>query len=284
MVRNRNWRIRASTGIVGVVGDPVRHSLSPVLHNAAYRALGLDLIYCAFPVPKGHFGQALVGARALGVLGLSVTTPFKDDAARLCDERSALVERLGAANTIVLSTGVSVAESTDGAGLIADLYNAWGFDPRGRDCSVLGAGGAARAVIAALGDAGARSITVWNRTQERAVSAARLSPVGHAGSLEEACAGELVVNATSIGLGAGADDGAAFAASLSPGQFVVDLVYRPAVTPFLLAAASLRANVRNGLGMLVHQAARQVELFTNERPPIEAMWEAARAEVGTIRP
>ena len=142
------------TELVGVIGDPVRHSLSPVLHNAAFAALGLDWAYVAFPVARTDVAVALAGARALGMRGLSVTMPHKEAVARAADQRSRAVERLGAANTVVVRSGIAVAETTDGAGLLDDLRENAGFDATGRTCAVVGAGGAARAVVLALAEAG----------------------------------------------------------------------------------------------------------------------------------
>ena len=271
--------ISGATKIAGVIGDPVRHSLSPTLHNAAYAELGIDARYLAFPVRAGRVREALSGALEMGFLGLSVTTPHKDAAAAVADQRSAVVGQLGAANCIVFGSGVSVAESTDGEGFLDDLRLGCGFDPAGLRCAVIGAGGAGRALVVALADAGASVIGVVNRTASRAEESARLA--GAAGLVVESSSlGEfdLVVNATSIGLAAGTtgsdDPGIELARVLTPGQLVYDLVYHPARTPFLEAAAEHGARVRNGLGMLVHQAAHQVKHFTGFEAPLEAMWRA----------
>ena len=276
--------VSSSTAVLGVIGDPVRHSLSPALHNAAYQALGLDLLYLAFPVASGEAARAISGARALGFVGLSVTTPHKADAARHADQRSPLVERLAAANTIVFRSGIASAESTDGPGLLRDLRQACDFEVKGKVCAVLGAGGAGRAIIAALADAGAASVLVVNRSLARGAAALALAPqVASIASLEDSAKAELVVNATSIGLlGTSVDrpddPGVGLARFLHRGQLVVDLVYRPAKTPFLLAAVRAGARTRNGLGMLVQQAGLQVELFTGEPAPLQAMWETVRSQ------
>ncbi len=272
----RSATFSGRTVVAAVIGDPVAHSLSPALHNAAYAALGFDGIFVAFAVRHGAAGVALAGARELGLIGLSVTTPLKDAIAHLADRASPTVERLGAANCVALSLGVSVAHSTDGEGFVDDLRLNAGFDPSGERCVVLGAGGAARAIVDALATAGARSVTVVNRSDARARAAAALGgAVGRVGELAECAEARLVVNATSVGLAAGADEvGVAMAAPLGAGQLVVDLVYHPAKTPYLVAAEGAGATVRNGLGMLVHQAARQVTIHTGQTAPIDAMWEA----------
>ncbi len=270
--------IDGTTEFVGVIGDPVAHSMSPRLHNRAYEALGLNLAYGAFRVPVGGVAEALRGARALGFRGLSVTTPHKQEAALLADQRSNDVVLLGAANTVLFQSGVVVAESTDGRGFLDDLARNCDVSPKGMSCGVIGAGGAARAIILDLARAGARELIIVNRTQQRAVEAAALAPeVAHVGMLGELSTCEIVINATSLGL-AGAtgpehDGGASLAALLGPHQLAIDLSYRPARSPFLSAAAERGARIRNGLGMLVHQAGWQVRLFTGVEPPLSAMWE-----------
>ncbi|MCU1494178.1 MAG: Shikimate dehydrogenase [Acidimicrobiaceae bacterium] len=275
------------TAVVGIIGDPVEHSLSPALHNAAFAHLGADWVYVAFPVAPRDVAAAIAGAKALGVRGLSVTMPHKQAAALASDQRTPAVELLGAANTIVVRSGVALAHSTDGAGLLADLADGPRFDPAGRDCVVLGAGGAARAVVLALAEAGARSVTIVNRTPARAESAAALAgAAGRVGSLDDLAGADLVVKATPLGmaahtdLAAGAGDDAGIGERMRPGQLAVDLVYAPTTTPFLADAAAAGAATRNGLGMLVRQAVLQFELWTGEAAPLETMWAAAREGAG----
>jgi shikimate dehydrogenase len=268
-----------TTTLVGVIGDPVRHSRSPAIHNAAFAHLGMDWAYVAFPVAAGAATAAVRGAHALGVRGLSVTMPHKQQAAELADRRSPEVELLGAANTLVLDASGASAHSTDGAGFLADLRRGLGFEPAGATCAVLGAGGAARSVVLALARAGASSVLVCNRSAERGRSAAALA--GAAGALvapEDLAAAALVVNATPVGM-AGAAEGEqlppGLLGALHAGQAVYDLVYHPLETPLMVAAGRRGARVRGGLGMLVHQAAEQFRLFTGEDAPLEVMWHAA---------
>jgi shikimate dehydrogenase len=266
-------RIGAGTELVGVIGSPVRHSLSPALHNAAYQALGLDWAYLAFEVAAGDFEAAVAGAAALGLGGLSVTMPHKDAAAAVAARRSPTVRRLGAANTLTFVAGEIRAESTDGAGLLDDLREA-GFDPQGKRCGVIGAGGAARAAILALAGAGAEEVLVVNRTAVRAFRAAALAGrAGRVAKAEELDSAELVVQATPAEMlaeksswPAGADP-----SRLGGGQLALDLVYAPAETHWLAEAERSGATTRNGLGTLLHQAAHQVTLWTGEDAPIEAM-------------
>jgi shikimate dehydrogenase len=270
-------RLSAATTVVGVIGDPVAHSLSPLLHNTAFEVMGLDWVSVGFRVAPGRAGDALVGARALGIAGLSVTMPHKDAVVQLVAERSPLVALLGAVNCVTPLPGGWRGENTDGPGFVDALRRGGHFDPDGRRCLVVGAGGAARAVVAGLAGAGAAEVVVVNRSAERAeVAAALAGPVGRVGSQADASTSDLVVNATPLGMG-GVGSGPAWPVAptlLRPGQMVVDLVYHPPVTPWMEAARARGARVANGVGMLVHQAALQLTAWTGQDVPVTAMWEA----------
>lgn len=278
----------AATRVVGVIGDPVAHSLSPLLHNTAFAVLALDWVSVGFPVADGEAAQALSGAGALGIRGLSVTMPHKGAVARALDELTPEAARLGAVNCVIATADGWLGDNTDGAGFVAALGRAHGFDPGGERCLVLGAGGAGRAVVAALADAGADEVVVVNRTPERAATAAALAgPVGRVGTPADARSCRLVVNATPAGMGDVAHGPPSWPldpALLDSWQLVVDLVYHPPVTPWLEAARQRGATVSNGLGMLVHQAALQVERWTGHTAPVDAMWRAARERCAERRP
>lgn len=279
--------------MVGIIGDPVDHSLSPVLHNAAFGALDLDWVYLAFPVPRGQVAPALAGFRALGLAGLSVTMPHKAAVAAAVDRLSGVGERLGAVNTVVRQGAELVGESTDGDGFVAALRTDEGWDPAGRRCVVLGAGGAARAVILALVDAGAASVAVVGRRPESVAGALALAgAAGQVGSIEAVADAELIVNATPVGMAGTASavtsisgtDAAVLALPfgldprrLGVGQLVVDLIYAPPSTALMDAARQAGATAVNGLGTLIHQAARQFRLWTGMDPPLEVMSAAAIA-------
>jgi shikimate dehydrogenase len=269
--------LSAATSVVGVMGDPVAHSLSPRLHNTAFAVMGLDWVSVGFAVPAGRAGDALVGAGALGIRGLSVTMPHKDAVAVLADRRSPAAEQLGAVNCVVRREDGWLGDNTDGPGFVASLRRRH-FDPTGSRCLIVGAGGAARAVVAGLVDAGAGEVIVVNRSPERAEAAASLAGgAGRVGLESDAGSCDLVVNATPLGMvGAGHGPPAwpVDPAWLRTGQVVVDLVYHPRSTPWMDAARSRGALVANGVGMLVHQAALQLALWTGVEPPVEAMWAA----------
>lgn len=269
--------ITGATVSVGVIGDPVRHSLSPTLHNAAFDALGVDARSLAFPVADGAATAAVDAMRTLGIRGLSVTMPHKEAVLGAVDHTSAAVDTLAAANCLVNDDGVVAAHNTDGDGLVRSVQVESGFEPADARVVVLGAGGAARSVIEALGRAGAAEITVVNRTAERAAIAAAVGgPAAGVGTVDAIAAADLVVNATSLGMDGESmpSDPALFRA----GQVVVDLIYRPLVTPWLAAARESGATGVNGVGMLLHQAAIQLELWTGQAAPVDAM----RASVADV--
>jgi shikimate dehydrogenase len=268
-----------ATRLAGVIGHPIRHSLSPILHNAAFAALDLDWAFAAFDVAEGQGQAAIEAMRALGIDGLSVTMPHKADAAVAVDELVPTAERLGAVNTVVRRGTTLVGENTDGAGFINAVRLDEGFDPAGKKCVVIGAGGAARAVVLALADAGAASVVVVNRSSDRAATAAALAPdVARMGAIADAASADLVVNATPVGMNA--DPSMPIDAGLlHPGQLVVDLIYSPAVTPLVAAARQQGATAVNGLGMLIHQAALAFQHWTGFDPPLEAMSAAAVAHL-----
>ncbi len=275
------------TRLVGVIGSPVAHSLSPLLHDAAFAALGLGDTWrsLAFEVAPGQAAGALAAMRRADISGLSVTMPHKADVAALVDDCTEVARRLGAVNCIVNTDGVLLGTNTDGAGFVASLARGAAFTPAGKRCLVIGAGGAARAVVLALADAGASEVAVLNRTPDRATAAAALA--GAVGSVvtegahhlaEAVGSADLVVNATPVGMTGGAAGPWLVAPQLlHAGQVAADLVYVPRPTPWLVQAAAAGARSVDGLGMLVHQAAAQLALWTGAVPPVEAMWQAAEA-------
>lgn len=267
------------TAVAAVIGSPVRHSRSPSIHNAAFAAAGLDWVYLAFDVAEQSAGAAVRGAQALGFRGLSVTMPLKAAVLPSLDEISPAAAALEAVNTISFEDGRACGDNTDGAGFLRSLAAATGRDASGRDVVVIGAGGAARAVALALGQAGAASVGILNRDAGRAARAATLAgSVGRVAVAGDVPAADVVVNATPVGMVGteGAGRLAVDAALLRPGQVVVDLVYHPLETPLLAAARQAGAVAVDGLGMLVHQAALQFERWTGIDAPVAAMDRAAR--------
>lgn len=275
---------RGATSVAAVIGDPVRHSLSPVLHNAAFAAAGLDWVYVALPVPAGRAAAALDAMRWCGVAGLSVTMPHKEAIAELLAGRlSAAAQRLGAVNCVRRAqpdgSGPGapvelVGENTDGGGFVDALRHEHGVDPAGASVAVVGAGGAGRAVALALADAGAERIVIVNRGTERARQA--LAVVGGRavlGTPDDVGSVDIVVNATSVGMGQAPEraDLPFDADRLRAEQLVADLVYQPIRTGLLVEAERRGARTLNGVGMLLHQAARAYTLWTGQAAPVNAM-------------
>ncbi len=266
--------ITADTRVAALIGSPVRHSLSPVLHNAAFAQLGLNWVYFAFEVAPGSATAALAAMRTLGLAGLSVTMPHKEAVAAAVDELDATAKALRSVNTVVAhAAGKLVGYSTDGDGLIASL-RASGVSVAGRTTCVLGGGGAARAICDALARAGAASVVVVNRTPAAAEVAAALAvsngaSVGSVGTMRDIAEADIVINATSVGMGT--NELPCDPALLRAGQTVADIVYHPRATALLRAAKAAGAVTVEGLGMLVHQAALQQQLWHGAMPDVAVM-------------
>ncbi len=260
---------------LAVLGHPVGHSRSPAIHNAALAALGMggEWSYEAIDVTPDAFEPRVRAMPAEGFAGANVTVPHKGAALALADELSETAREIGAANTLVFASGEIRAENTDAGGLL----NALPASPAGKRALVLGAGGAARAVVWALLREGAE-VAVWNRTELRSRNlCAELG--GTPASNPDQAAYELIVNSTAVGLG-GEDpfvelplDPARFA----PGQTVVDMVYGQGSTSLLRAAVAAGSGTVDGLEILIQQGALSLETWTGCKPPLDVMRAAARA-------
>ncbi len=281
--------ITGQTRVVGVWGHPVGHSRSPVMHNAALAALGLDWVYAAFDVPPARLAEAVMGVRGLGLVGVNVTVPLKELLPPLLDTLSDEARRIGAVNTIVNQDGVLHGDSTDGGGFLRALAEAGGPGLAGRRALLLGAGGSARAVAFALAGQGCE-IVVANRTAHKAHALADAvngcfgGRASAAGWGEDAGRVDLVVNATSLGLSPHPDAMPILPPRLFDARpFVYDLIYNPAETRLLQAAREAGCPVSSGLGMLAWQGALSLSLWTG-RPlsemPIAAMLRAISPGLG----
>ncbi len=274
---------RPSPRVAAVIGDPVRHSRSPAIHNAAFAAADVDWVFTAFEVPEGGGAAALEAMRVLRLAGLSVTMPLKAEVAEAADVCDDEVEVLGAANCIVpLGDGRLRAKNTDAAGFVSGLKADAGASPEGSRVALIGGGGAARAVAWGLAAAGAADVAVINRTPAKAqvvadiASTAGQTASGRVGTLDDITEADIVVNATSVGMGA--DSSMPCDPNLlHPGQIAVDLVYEPLETVWLAALRVRGVEAHNGLSMLAYQAAAAFELWTGIEPPVDAMRQAAVA-------
>ncbi len=274
-------RVHGGSHTLGVIGWPVAHSLSPTIHNSAFIALGMDWVYVPMPVPPADLPAALAGLGPLGFSGANVTMPHKTQAAELADSLSEDAERLRSVNTLVTGTDGLAGHNTDAPGFERFLRRDAGFDPAGRSALLFGGGGAARACALALARNGLARLVVALRDPARD-GALRRTLEGLATQIAvtsfEAPAdasADLVINATPLG-----DQGEQLPLPpLRADMLVVDLLYRPNVTPLLLAARTAGAAAFGGLGLLLHQAALSFELWTGRPPPLAVMSAAALAEL-----
>lgn len=281
-----------ATRTIALIGHPVSHSLSPRFQQAALDATAVDARYEAWDTPEDGLPQAIERLRSADLLGANVTVPHKVEALRLIDRPDPLAELVGAVNTITNRDGLLYGANTDVHGVLRALADG-GVEVEGRDVLLIGAGGAARAVVVAMREGRARAVTVANRTERRArdlasaagealpVSVCPLEP--SAAPFREAMArAELVIHSTPLGMRNGPDEQAtAVPAELfRAGQTAFDLVYAPERTPFLKAAERAGARTVGGLSMLVHQGAESFRLWTGQEPPLDVMFDAARSASG----
>lgn len=286
--------IDAQTTLVGVIGWPIAHSLSPAMHNAAFDALGLNWRYLAFPVRPGEVPSAIAGLVALGFRGANVTVPHKEAVLHTMDVVPARVREFGAVNTVIIDRDAQGqptlrGENTDVGGFTHALREG-GFEPSGKRVLVVGAGGGARGVVYALCQTGAAEVVVLNRTPARASTLAGDLASGagrtslRTGALtpdalqQHANQADLLVNTTTVGMWPHVE------ASIWPDDrplptdlAVCDLVYRPLETKLLRQARSAGAETIDGLGMLIAQGALSFEMWTGQWPPLEAMRAACEA-------
>ncbi len=274
------------TELTGIMGDPISHSLSPAIHNAAYQSLGLDWHYSAYRVKENNVKDALRGASALSIRGLSVTMPHKGAVFALADEKSETATLLQAANTVSFIDGKVLVSSTDGQGLLDDILD-WGFIPLNKKVVVIGTGGAARAAVLTLGNSGVSEVVVLGRNEVKAREVANLaSGLGSYGLIDDikmASDADLFINATPFGMSGSEDLQMSklryLEDILTTRHWFMDMIYAPLETPLMKMASASGCKVRNGLGMLIHQAAIQFYLWTGYEAPIQIMWEAVLKNV-----
>lgn len=261
--------------LAGVLGAPVSHSLSPRLHNHWLRKYGLRGYYVPLEVAQKDFERVLRTLPAMGFVGANVTIPHKEAALNLADQVTDRASLMGAANTLIFQPDGRIhADNTDGYGFMANLrQNAPGWDPTSGPAVVFGAGGAARAVVMSLLEAGVPELRLTNRTRTRADAlreefGSRIKVVDwvHAGELLDGAA--TVVNATSLGM-SGKSEFKVSLDRLDPDAVVNDIVYVPLITPFLQAAADRGARIVDGLGMLLHQGTPGFARWFGQEPVVD---------------
>ncbi|MBA7641813.1 Shikimate dehydrogenase (NADP(+)) [subsurface metagenome] len=274
--------ISGTTRVCGVIGDPIEHTMSPVMHNAVFKELGMDYLYVAFWVKKEELGEAIRGMRALSIRGLNVTIPHKVDVIPFLDELDPLAERIGAVNTIVNDAGVLKGYNTDATGFLQALLERE-VEPKGKNVVILGAGGASRAISFILAQRGANLVILnrlleldWaeelarqiSQVFEKEIEALKLDEENLTTVLREA---DILVNATSVGMSPNINETPVPAKLLNSGLVVFDIVYNPIKTKLLREAEAVGAKTIGGLNMLAWQGALAFEQFTGQKAPVDLM-------------
>ena len=283
--------ISGKTKVCGVIGDPIEHTMSPVMHNAAFNELGLDYVYVAFRVKGEELDKAIEGMKALDIAGLNVTIPHKVTVIPLLDELDPLAEKIGAVNTIVNNGGFLKGYNTDAMGFLQTLLDK-GVEPEGENVVVLGAGGASRAISFILAERGA-NLVILNRIEEldwaeelaqqisrvfrKEVKAWELSELNLSTALDKA---DVLVNATSVGMIPNTAGTPVPLKLLRPGLVVFDIVYNPAETRLLREAGQAGAKTTGGLNMLAWQGALAFEMWTGQKAPVDLMKQEATKFLG----
>jgi len=281
--------ISGKTRVCGIIGDPIEHTMSPVMHNAAFRELGIDYVYLPFHVRQEELGKAVDGVRALNIRGLNVTIPHKVAIIPFLDKLDPLAKKIGAINTIVHEEGVLTGYNTDATGFLQALLEQ-GVKPEGKTVVILGAGGASRAISFILAERDA-NLVILNRGLGRAedlahriarvfgkeVKARQLSEGNLAKVLVRA---DILVNTTSVGMSPDIDETPVPARLLNPSLVVFDIVYNPIQTRLLKEAEAAGAQTINGLEMLAWQGALAFEKWTGQKAPLDLMKREAIKALG----
>ena len=270
--------IDAHTQLFGVIGNPVRHSLSPIIHNGVFRRMGLNAVYLAFEV--NNISAALAGVRGLGIRGVSVTIPFKTRIIPLLDELDGTAEKIQAVNTIAYQNGKLIGYNTDWVGALESLEER--IPLKGRKVILLGAGGAARAIAFGLKEKGAE-ITIFNRSLKKAADLALDLRVAYQplSSIHQA-RGDVLVNATSVGMCPHDDASPVGKEVLREGMVVMDIVYQPLRTLLLREAEEQGCQTIDGLEMLARQGAAQIQIWTGKKPEIQPILQELKGRLKSL--
>jgi shikimate dehydrogenase len=283
--------ISGKSKVYGIIGDPVEQSISPTVHNAAFKKMGIDSIYVPLLVKSENLPQAIASMKALNLMGLNVTIPHKINVIPLLDKLDAVAQEIGAVNTIVNRNGNLEGYNTDGAGFIKAL-SINGIAVENKNVIIIGAGGTARAISFALAEKGA-SLTIINRTVTKALELVKSFSSHHnwklnvlefntrnlLSAIKDA---DILINATNIGMGNYQDISLVNATSLKSKMVVCDVIYNPGKTRLLQAAELNGARIVNGMEMFIQQAALSFEKWTGVKAPIEIMREEALNALKTV--
>ncbi|MDD4875678.1 MAG: shikimate dehydrogenase [Dehalococcoidales bacterium] len=276
------WSPSGRTVVCGIIGDPIEHTLSPVMHNAAFRDKGIDYLYLPFRVKSERVGEAVVGMKALNIKGLNVTIPHKVTVMKYLDKIDSVAEKIGAVNTIVNGNDVLTGYNTDASGFLQALLDR-GIDPAGKKVVILGAGGASRAISFILAERGAY-LTIFNRAvnfkrvkdladrisqiSTSEIQALELNRENLERVLDDA---DILVNATSVGMSPDINETPVAYGLLKSGLVVFDIIYNPVKTRLIKEAEMAGAITINGIDMLVWQGALAFEKWTEQKAPVNLM-------------
>ena len=279
-------KIFGRTKVCALIGDPVEHSLSPIIQNAAFRSLDLDYVYVVFNVKSGDLREAVYGVKALGICGLNVTMPHKTAIIPYLDELDETARKTGSVNTVLNNNGRLVGYTTDGVGALNALKHA-GVDPSDKRIVILGAGGASRSISFTLAEH-ASELVILNRTFSKAKALkdairkalgdrakVRALPLTDENLSVELADADILINATSVGMKPNENETPVKQIYLRGDLVVFDLIYEPLETRLLREAKSIGAKVVDGLSMLVHQGAASFEIWTGVKAPVNVMMKAA---------
>jgi shikimate dehydrogenase len=273
--------------LYALIGCPVHHSLSPLMHNDAFQQLGIEAYYHAFHVESEHLEEAITGLKALGISGANVTIPHKTAVIPLLDEIDETAQRIGAVNTIVNENGRLIGYNTDGLGFVRALCEEVKTEITGKRILLIGAGGAARGIYFTLANGNAERIDICNRTKTKAeqlIEEYDFSLASTAYSLQEAeerlADYDMIINTTSVGLYPDVEAIPLSLANMKEGTIVSDIIYNPLETKWLQEARKRNAIVQNGVGMFVYQGALAFEKWTGIFPNVERMKQIVIQQLG----
>lgn len=285
-------KLSGSTKIVGLIGYPVEHSKSPVMHNAAFDSLGLDFMYLLFSVRPPYLKEAVMGLRALNIVGANITIPYKEEVMKYLDDITAEAKLIGAVNTIHIQDGKLIGYNTDGQGFITSLLTDGRVKLEGQKVLLIGAGGAGKAVAVKLAERGVERLVITDKIEEKAKAlVGRLQenipdcpvyamPPGDKEFAKTLFGSTLLINATPVGMKEG-DPPIIDPEYLHKGLFVYDVIYNRE-TPLIEAAKKRGLRTLDGMGMLIHQGAASFEIWTGQKAPIEVMRNRILQEAGKL--
>lgn len=273
--------------LYGLLGHPVGHSMSPIMHNDQFAFLGLDCYYHAFDVHPEELENAVKGIRSLGLSGFNVTIPHKVEIMKYLDEIDEEALQIGAVNTVVNRDDKLYGYNTDGKGFVVSLQNIAGLDLLNKKMLIIGAGGAARGIFVTLARMGAKKIDIANRTLEKAEQLISDNPYpiqSNARSIKEAEENlqdyQIIINTTSVGMSPKIEELPLQLTNMKPGTILSDIIYNPLETKWLKEGKTLGALTQNGVGMFVGQGALAFEMWTKKKPDFSRMEQIVMKQLG----